>query len=402
MGVDVPNNVNAKHWKRLREAFLRCIAARDFIGCLIVQEIMLESFAVASYARVGKVAPGSLGKTFAAIAAEEEEHVDHAMAILQSGASPGPAALRRQSVPAASGSDDHPGGDAGQGMQEWTLRSVPRQLRETVTARGQLDCSRASRSVTATVSKDARQAGATRRGDTYMGELSCQSSQARARGRFRPDRASGKLESGCGRARRPARTGACASAGRRDQGHPSLDSAQGSLPCRSRIDCRREGARRLHRLLHSSRPSGRRLHARQHRPRSRGGGLRDQGRSEDRESRRIQFHSDRGQLRSASRKTRYGLHHRQYVDRWLHRSGHQEDVRARRPEPPQINPAHRGSHRRCGFRLRPLFGAMREARAAQRAQRGAATQARRGVAKPMEFRWRSRRISSNSPPRPTS
>jgi fatty aldehyde decarbonylase len=83
IGVDVPNNVNAKHWKRLREAFLRCITERDFIGCLIVQEIMLESFAVASYARVGTVAPGSLGKTFAAIAAEEEEHIEHAMEILR-------------------------------------------------------------------------------------------------------------------------------------------------------------------------------------------------------------------------------------------------------------------------------------------------------------------------------
>jgi fatty aldehyde decarbonylase len=83
IGVDVPNNVNAKHWKRLREAFLCCISERDFIGCLIVQEIMLESFAVASYARVGKVAPGSLGKVFAAIAAEEEEHIDHAMEILR-------------------------------------------------------------------------------------------------------------------------------------------------------------------------------------------------------------------------------------------------------------------------------------------------------------------------------
>ena len=83
IGVLVPNNVEAKHWKRLREAFLACIAERDFIACLIVQEIMLESFAVASYARVGKVAPGSLGSTFASIAAEEEEHVDHAMAILR-------------------------------------------------------------------------------------------------------------------------------------------------------------------------------------------------------------------------------------------------------------------------------------------------------------------------------
>src|SRR2546428_8034755 len=83
IGVEVCNNVDAKHWKRLRDAFLRCITERDFIGCLIVQEIMLESFAVASYARVGKVAPGSLGETFARISAEEEEHVDHAMAILR-------------------------------------------------------------------------------------------------------------------------------------------------------------------------------------------------------------------------------------------------------------------------------------------------------------------------------
>src|SRR6202030_112911 len=83
IGVDVANNVDAKHWKRLRDAFLGCITKRDFIGCLIVQEIMLESFAVASYSRVGKVAPGSLGRTFARIAAEEEDHVDHAMAILR-------------------------------------------------------------------------------------------------------------------------------------------------------------------------------------------------------------------------------------------------------------------------------------------------------------------------------
>jgi hypothetical protein len=69
IGVEVSNNVDAKHWKRLRDAFLCCITERDFIGCLIVQEIMLESFAVASYSRVGKVAPGRLGETFARIAA---------------------------------------------------------------------------------------------------------------------------------------------------------------------------------------------------------------------------------------------------------------------------------------------------------------------------------------------
>jgi fatty aldehyde decarbonylase len=83
IGVNVPSNVDAKYWKRIREAFLRCIAERDFIACLIVQEIMLESFAVASYTRVGKAGPGSLGKTFAAIAAEEGEHIEHALQILR-------------------------------------------------------------------------------------------------------------------------------------------------------------------------------------------------------------------------------------------------------------------------------------------------------------------------------
>ena len=83
IGVNVPNNVNAKYWKRIRESFMRSIAERDFMACLIVQEIMLESFAVASYTRVGKAGPGSLGKTFAAIAAEEEGHIEHAMETLR-------------------------------------------------------------------------------------------------------------------------------------------------------------------------------------------------------------------------------------------------------------------------------------------------------------------------------
>src|SRR6266480_5851637 len=83
IGVDVANNVEAKHWKRLRGAFLRCVAERDTIGCLIVQEIMLESFALASYTRVAKVAPGSLDRVFSVIAAEEQVHANHAMAILK-------------------------------------------------------------------------------------------------------------------------------------------------------------------------------------------------------------------------------------------------------------------------------------------------------------------------------
>src|SRR3984893_2322918 len=55
-------------------------------------------------------------------------------------------------------------------MQGWTLRSLPRQLREAVTVRRQLVCSRASRSVAATVPEDAGHAGDTRGGNTRMGD----------------------------------------------------------------------------------------------------------------------------------------------------------------------------------------------------------------------------------------
>lgn len=83
LGVVPVENVEGQYWKRLRAAFSRRVAERDFVGCLIIQEVMLESFAVASYARIGKVGPGTLGETFAAIAAEEAGHIDHAMSILR-------------------------------------------------------------------------------------------------------------------------------------------------------------------------------------------------------------------------------------------------------------------------------------------------------------------------------
>ena len=83
IGVDVQDNVDGKHWKNIRQSFMRCVAERDVTACLIIQELMLESFAVASYARVARIGPGSLGKVFGAIAAEEQKHVEHAMSILQ-------------------------------------------------------------------------------------------------------------------------------------------------------------------------------------------------------------------------------------------------------------------------------------------------------------------------------
>ena len=82
MGVCVTLNVNAPYWKRIRDAFLKSAGRGDFTACLIIQELMLESFAVSMYSAVARVAPGKMGKAYKAIAAEETEHLEHAIALL--------------------------------------------------------------------------------------------------------------------------------------------------------------------------------------------------------------------------------------------------------------------------------------------------------------------------------
>ena len=79
IGIEVAVNLDAQYWKRIRSAFLARAEAGDLIDCVVAQEVMLESFAVASYQVVAAAAPGKLGSTFGRIAAEEEEHVAHAI-----------------------------------------------------------------------------------------------------------------------------------------------------------------------------------------------------------------------------------------------------------------------------------------------------------------------------------
>jgi fatty aldehyde decarbonylase len=83
LGIEVAADVEAQYWKRIRASFLSRAEAGDLIGCILAQEVMLESFAVASYRVVAEAAPGELGSTFARIAIEEGEHVDHAIRTLQ-------------------------------------------------------------------------------------------------------------------------------------------------------------------------------------------------------------------------------------------------------------------------------------------------------------------------------
>jgi fatty aldehyde decarbonylase len=83
LGIDVVVDTQARYWGRIRAAFVSRSQAGDLVDCILAQEVMLESFAVASYQVAAKAAPGKLGATFARIATEEEEHVSHAIALLR-------------------------------------------------------------------------------------------------------------------------------------------------------------------------------------------------------------------------------------------------------------------------------------------------------------------------------
>jgi len=79
LGVDCIADPNAPYWRRVREAFLRQVRDGDYTGCLIIQEVMLEAFAVSMYHAVADVTSGKLGEIFRAIGTEEESHLEHAI-----------------------------------------------------------------------------------------------------------------------------------------------------------------------------------------------------------------------------------------------------------------------------------------------------------------------------------
>lgn len=83
LGVTAVADLSAPYWRRIREAFLRSAGAGDLTACMLIQEVMLESFAVSMYGRIGATAPGRIGRAFAAIADEETEHLEHALKLFE-------------------------------------------------------------------------------------------------------------------------------------------------------------------------------------------------------------------------------------------------------------------------------------------------------------------------------
>jgi len=75
-------NLDGEYWGNVRKQFLLYARQKDFIACLIIQEVMLESFAVSMYTDVGNALGGEAGDLFLRIAEEEKEHLEHSSDIL--------------------------------------------------------------------------------------------------------------------------------------------------------------------------------------------------------------------------------------------------------------------------------------------------------------------------------
>ena len=58
LGVSIIVNLEAPYWKQIRSAFLHWAKQKDLTACILIQEVMLESFAVSMYSAASDVAKG--------------------------------------------------------------------------------------------------------------------------------------------------------------------------------------------------------------------------------------------------------------------------------------------------------------------------------------------------------
>src|SRR6186997_1252873 len=91
---DLKININLKgeYWGNVRKQFLAYAQKKDFIACLIIQEVILESFAVSMYTDVANALGGEAGSLFLRIADEEREHLEHSSDLLRAELEKDPAA----------------------------------------------------------------------------------------------------------------------------------------------------------------------------------------------------------------------------------------------------------------------------------------------------------------------
>jgi len=82
--IDPEINLEGHYWKRVRDSFLTYANQKDLTACLIIQEVMLECFAVSMYHDIGHALQNEIGDLFRAISEEEKEHIEHSIELLRS------------------------------------------------------------------------------------------------------------------------------------------------------------------------------------------------------------------------------------------------------------------------------------------------------------------------------
>ncbi len=81
--LNININLNGEYWGNVRNQFLQYAQKKDFVACLIIQEVILESFAISMYTDVGNAIGGEAKNLFLSIADEEKEHLEHSSDILR-------------------------------------------------------------------------------------------------------------------------------------------------------------------------------------------------------------------------------------------------------------------------------------------------------------------------------
>ncbi len=89
-------NMDGEYWRNVRNQFLSYARKKDFTACLIIQEVMLESFAISMYNDVGVALGGEAGDLFLRIGEEEKEHLEHSSDILRAELKKDPAAFENK------------------------------------------------------------------------------------------------------------------------------------------------------------------------------------------------------------------------------------------------------------------------------------------------------------------
>jgi len=90
-GLSTIVNPGALRWGQVRDAFQRYAADGNLVACLLIQEVMLESMAVALYSELASLPDKRIARVFAATAREESDHVDAGLDHLQLAATRDPA-----------------------------------------------------------------------------------------------------------------------------------------------------------------------------------------------------------------------------------------------------------------------------------------------------------------------